>query len=104
MFLQPTGIVVARQIEVVKTWDDTVIHNLDYVWLLLIFRHAVDDCSIFSQWWRTKAFAIAFNHFRYIEIHLITAAVLHKNYPIQIFDLPAHGGAADGRLVTAPHR
>ena len=101
MFLQPTGIVVACKIEVVKTWDDTVIHNLDYVWLLLIFRHAIDDCSIFSQRWRTKAFAIAFNHFGQIEIHLITGAVLDKSHAVAVFDLAAHGGDADGRLGTA---
>src|SRR5438034_10580719 len=100
MFLQPTGIVVACQIEVVKTWNDTAIHNLDYVWLLLIFRHAVDDCSIFSQRRPTEAFAIAFNHFGQLKIDLITATVLDKSHAVADFNLATHGVDADSRFGT----
>ena len=88
--LQLAGVVVARQIKLVKTRDDAVINNFNDVRLLLIFRHAVDDRSILGQGRRTKTFSITFDHFRQIKIHLITGAVLDKGHAVAVFDLAAH--------------
>src|SRR5438445_12116135 len=101
MPLQPPGIVVARQIKLVQTRDDAVVDNLNDVRLLQIFRHAVDDGSIFSEGWRTETFAIAFDHFRQIEIYLVTGPVLDKGKTVAIFVLAVHRRNAHTRLGTA---
>ena len=90
MPLQLAGVVIARQIEIVKARDDAIIHDLDDVRLLLIFRHAADDRAIFRQRRRTKTFAITLHHFRQIKIDFITGAVLHQGQAVAIFDLAAH--------------
>ena len=49
MSLQLAGIVIARQIKVVKARNDAVIHDFDDIRLLHVFRHSADDCPIFTR-------------------------------------------------------
>ena len=49
VFLQPAGVVIACKIELVEARDDTIIYDLDNVRLFLIFRHSIDNRSIFGQ-------------------------------------------------------
>ena len=79
VFLQLARVIIARKIEVIKAWDDAIIDDLDDVRFLQVFRHSIDGRSILGHGSLTKAFAIAFNHFRQIKIHFITGPVLDES-------------------------
>jgi len=49
MFLQLAGVVIARQIKLVKPRNDPIIHDLDDIRLLHVFRHSADDRPIFTR-------------------------------------------------------
>ena len=49
MSLQLAGVVIARQIKLVKTRNDPIIHDLDDVRLLHVFRHSADGRPIFTR-------------------------------------------------------
>ena len=49
MSLQLAGIVIARQIKVVKARNDPIIDDLDDVRLLHVFRHSADDRPVFTR-------------------------------------------------------
>jgi hypothetical protein len=43
MSLQLAGVVIARQIKLVKARNDPIIYDLDDIRLLHVFRHSADD-------------------------------------------------------------
>src|SRR4030095_2549157 len=49
MSLQLSGVVIARQIKVVKARNDPIIHDLDDIRLLHVFRHSADGRPIFTR-------------------------------------------------------
>ncbi len=73
VFLQPARVIIAGKIEVVEPWDDPMIDDPDDVRFLQVFRHSIDGRSILVHGGLTKAFAIAFDHFRQVKIDLITS-------------------------------
>ncbi len=77
MSLELFRIVIARQIQVLQTRHNPVIHDFDNVRFLHVLRHPADDGAMFGQRGRTETFAISLHHFRKIEIHFVTRAVLH---------------------------
>src|SRR5262245_27352156 len=90
MSLQLAGVVIARQIKLVKARNDPIIHDLDDIRLLHVFRHPADDRPIFTGGRGTEPFAVTFDHFWQIEIYLITGPVLDQGYAVTVFDLAAH--------------
>jgi hypothetical protein len=100
VFLQPARIIIARKIEVVEPRDNAIIDDPDDVRFLQVFRHSIDGRSILGDGRLTKAFAIAFDHFRQIKVDLITGPVLDESYSVAILDLAAHRRNAHRRLRT----
>ena len=98
MPLELFRIVIARQIEIVQSRDDSVIHDLDNVRFLHVLWHAADDGAMLGQRRRAKAFAIALHHFRKVKIHFVTGTVLHQRQTVPIFDLAADRWNSDRRL------
>src|SRR4051794_22159906 len=101
MLLQLTGVVIARQIEIVEPRDDTVVHDFYDVWLLQILGHAVDRAAVFSQRRHPDALAVTAHHLREIEIDFVTGAVRYQCETIAIANLTSHTRNADGRFGAA---
>src|SRR5207249_6276494 len=100
VFLQLARIVIAREVEVIKAWDDAIIYYPNDVRFPQVFRHSIDGCSILGHRRLTKAFAIAFDHFWQIKIDLITGAILDKCHSVAIPDLTPHRTNRHRRLRT----
>src|SRR5581483_10272425 len=88
------------QIEIVEARDDAIIDDLNDVRFLHVFGHSINGRPVLGDGRLTKAFAIAFDHFRQIKIDLITGPVLDQSYSIAIPDLPAHRRNTHRRLRT----
>ena len=101
MLLQLPRIVIADQIEVIETRHDAVIHDLDDVGFLQVFRHPAHGSAVFCKRGLTVSLAIAFHHFGQIKIDLVASPILHEREPIAVADLSSNGRNTHSRLRTA---
>ena len=96
--LQLAHVVVAGKAELLESWNDRLVDDLDDVGLLLECAHAVIEAPVFAFGHGTMLLLPRTDDVGEVELHLHARAVFHEWNAVAVADLTAHRGKADRQL------